>query len=175
MCDNEYLIFHDSSYCAFELCQASLDQFFLDDDDPKKFRGPMPSKKSLFLGLCQGMEFIHSKNLIYDDVNPRRIFIFVDSRDPKNSKAKWSVSSLLNKSVENDGNVRLNEDNKVIWKPPELLKDQLKEQETIERNIFAIGLVFAYVLLGGNHLYDSGGDQIINNMKNNRPVNLYSI
>lgn len=157
-----------------ELCQASLDQFYLDDDDPKKFHGPMPSKKDLFLGLSQGMEYIHSKNLIYSEIKPNSVLILVDNGECKNSKAKWSISNLLSKNREKrKTNIQLS-DEEASWKAPEIIMGHVEQLETIESNIFAVGLVFAYILLGGKHLYDSTDHQIVNNIKKNKPVNIYS-
>ena len=168
------ILIYDFSYCAMELCQASLDQFFFVYGHPKRFRGPMPYRKNLFLGLAQGMEYIHSKDLIYDDIKPKNVLILVDHYNEKNTKAKWSVSSgLLEKRVEKRETVHLSKE-ELIWKAPELTMDQFEQLETIKSNIFAVGLVFAYFLLDGKHLYDSTDDQIVNNIKNNKPVNLFS-
>ena len=126
------------------------------------------------------MEYLSSKNLfrlIFHDIKPRDVLILVDFRNRKKSIAKWSIPSLLLNSAieEEDKAVNLSEKD-AIWKAPEIItnNNQLTQPDTIESNVFTVGLVFAYILLGGKHLYDSGDDQIINNIKNNKPVNLYS-
>lgn len=159
----------DFSYWALELCPASLDQLV---------RGPMPSRKNIFLGLAQGMEYIHSRNLIYDGVKPKSVLILVDSKDRRNSKAKWSSSRLLSGGggrTESRETAHLS-DEEAIWKAPELMTDQFEKPETIASNTFAVGLVFAYVLLHGDeeHLYKSDDGQILNNIKSNKPVNIHS-
>ena len=163
----------DISYYALEFCEESLDQYFLKDDDPNKLRGPMPSKKELFLGLSQGMDYIHSKKLIFDDIKPNKVLIFVDSHN-RNSKAKWSITGLLNKRVHSREVGQLTEEES-IWKAPELTnKGQYEQPETVESNTFAVGLVFAYILLYGKHLYGSVNHEIIDNIRNDKHVNLYS-
>ena len=164
----------DVSNYVLELCEESLDQYFLKNDDRKELRGPMPSKKKLFPGLAQGMEYLHSKKFILDDIKPKKVLILVDPDDPRNSKAKWSISGILDQRVESSKTVRLNS-KESIWKAPELTKGQYELPETVESNIFAVGLVFAYILLNGKHLYDSLLDhEIIDNIQNDKPVNFYS-
>lgn len=136
----------------------------------------MPPKKKLWLELAQGMEYIHSKNLIHDSINPNSVLIFVDSNDLRKSTAKWSTSNLLlvDRVEKRETNISLT-DEEAIWKAPELMTKQFVQPETVESNTFAVGLIFAYTLLGAvEHLYGLGNQTIINNVKNNRPVHLYS-
>lgn len=134
----------------------------------------MPSKKKLLLDLAQGMEYVHSKKLIFDSITPKNVFVLMSSWFRR--EAKWSISSLMliGKKDENREVIHLNKE-ELIWKAPELMMGQLDEHEaeTIESNVYAVGLVFAYFLLDGRHLYGSGEEQIMHNIKYNKLANLY--
>ena len=74
-----------------ELCAASLDQIFL---DPKKYNGPnLPHYTTVVLQLAEGLEYIHSKNLIHRDIKPGNVLIYVDSTDGKITM-KWADFGL---------------------------------------------------------------------------------
>ncbi|EFX66697.1 hypothetical protein DAPPUDRAFT_331836 [Daphnia pulex] len=49
----------DFKIIALELCDASLDRLFLLEDDPKKYRGPMPPETEVLLQLATR---VHSSN-----------------------------------------------------------------------------------------------------------------
>ena len=51
-----------------ELCSASLDQCFLVERDPKKYKGPLPPDADVLLQLAKGLEYIHSKGYTHNDV-----------------------------------------------------------------------------------------------------------
>lgn len=156
----------------FELGQVSLDQFFLDDDHPKKF--PKLPKKNLLLQLAKGMEYILSKNFTFDVIKPNKVIISVDPDDHRKSTAKWSISGLLmGKRAQKRETVQLSEVES-IWKAPEITMGRIEQFETVQSNVFAVGLVFAYILLSGKHLYDSDDQKIATNIKNDNPVNLHS-
>jgi serine/threonine protein kinase len=65
------------------------------------------------------------------------------------------------------------------WLAPELLKliSQFQQSEqprsTVKSDVFAMGLVFAYLLLDGQHLYVYGSDdfKIPTNILDDDPVN----
>jgi hypothetical protein len=46
---------------AMELCAASLDEFFLNEKEQKKFLVPMPPETKVFLQLAEGLQYIHKK------------------------------------------------------------------------------------------------------------------
>jgi serine/threonine protein kinase len=63
------------------------------------------------------------------------------------------------------------------WLAPELLKliSQFQQSEqprgTVKSDVFAMGLVFAYLLLDGQHLYGSDNFKIPTNILDDDPVN----
>jgi serine/threonine protein kinase len=64
------------------------------------------------------------------------------------------------------------------WYAPELLKlliPQLQQSTqrrgTVKSDVFALGLVFVYLLIDGQHLYGSNEIEIMNNIVANKQVN----
>jgi serine/threonine protein kinase len=63
------------------------------------------------------------------------------------------------------------------WLAPELLKliSQFQQSEqprgTVKSDVFAMGLVFVYLLLDGQHLYGSDDFKIPTNILDDDPVN----
>ena len=54
-----------------------MDQLFLKLGDSKKFKGPMPNDKVVIQQLADGLEYIHSKQLVHGDIRPENVHIFV--------------------------------------------------------------------------------------------------
>jgi serine/threonine protein kinase len=65
------------------------------------------------------------------------------------------------------------------WYAPELLKFWLpntmeQPRGTVKSDVFALGLVFAYLLLDGEHIYGSNMIEIIENILKGRTINMNS-
>ena len=140
-------------YFALELCQGSLDQLFLPDNDPRKYKGPrIPHNFAVLLQLALGLAYIHSKNLIHRDIKPENVLIHIDSTGDKIT-LKWADFGL-SKSVNERGTCALS-----YWLAPELLLLEAQTngqlRGTVKSDVFAEGLVFAYILLIGKHPYGS--------------------
>jgi serine/threonine protein kinase len=65
------------------------------------------------------------------------------------------------------------------WYAPELLKLMTQFQQsiqtrrgTVKSDVYALGLVFAYLLLNGKHLYGSNEIEIMANIVANKQVNI---
>ena len=162
-----------------ELCEASLDQIFLDANHPQKYNGPkLPHHFTIFLQLAEGLEYIHSKNLIHRDIKPGNVLIYIDSTDGKITM-KWADFGL-SRSVNERGTYAMSSGIKGTrnWYAPELLKLITEFQQSIERrgtvksDVYALGLVFAYLLLNGKHLYGSNEIEIMANIVANKQVNI---
>ncbi len=67
-----------SRYYVLELCNASLDKLFLTDDNPQKYKGPIPTSKDVLMQLAIGLEHIHNKGLVHRDLKPENVLIWVD-------------------------------------------------------------------------------------------------
>ncbi len=163
-----------------ELCSASLDQCFLVEKDPKKYKGPLPSDVEVLLQLAKGLEHIHSKNLVHGDIKPENIMI--SATEPV--LVKWSDFGLC-KPVNQRGSFSLSGiKGTQYWMAPEILslqeqyssnkKDEdSNKRGTIRSDIFALGLVFFNFLTNGLHLFGSK-NLILTNVMRGKPTNLSS-
>jgi serine/threonine protein kinase len=66
-------------YFALELCDASLDRLFLNENDPKKYRGPMPTETDVLLQLAKGLMYIHQMKYVHRDIKPSNALIALNS------------------------------------------------------------------------------------------------
>jgi serine/threonine protein kinase len=163
-----------------ELCAASLDQLFMKPDHPQKYKGPkLPDHSTVFLQLAEGLEYIHSNNLIHRDIKPENVLMYVDSTGQITMKlADFGLSRPVNER----GTFTMNSGIKGTrnWYAPELLiqvsqfKRSTPIRGTVKSDVFATGLVFAYLLLDGQHLYGSNEFEIHANIVGNKPVNISS-
>ncbi|KAI9557760.1 hypothetical protein GHT06_014508 [Daphnia sinensis] len=173
----------DFRYYALELCDASLDKLFLDQSDPKKYKGPLPRHIEIFYQLADGLKYIHSENLIHRDIKPENVLISVRSTGQRNEVTiKWADFGL-SKPVNERGTFPLSGiKGTKIWFAPEtvrLLRQPVKEEDTargtVKSDIFAQALVFGCLLLNGKHLYGGGEKEIHDNLIGKKPVNMQNI
>ncbi len=165
-----------------ERCAASLDQIFLKTYHPRKYDGPeLPNYSTVFLQLAEGVEYIHSEKLIHRDIKPGNVLIYVDSTDGKITM-KWADFGL-SRSVNERGTYAMSSGIKGTrnWYAPELLKLMTPFQEsiqtrrgTVKSDVYALGLVFAYLLLDGQHLYGFDDIDIKANIIAHKQVNINS-
>ena len=167
-------------FIALELCVASLDQTFLDLDDPRKYKGPkLPHHSTIFLQLAEGLEYIHSNNLIRRDIKPENVLIYVDSKGQITMKL---ADFGLSRSVNARGTFTMSSGIKgtKCWYAPELLQlisqfqQSTQRRGTVKSDVFPLGLVFAYLLLDGQHLYGSDEIEVNANIAANTQVNINS-
>ena len=67
---------------------ASLDQLFLEEENARKYRGTLPSDQQVLTQLANGLNYIHSKQMVHRDIKPGNILI-VSSADGS-VKVKWT-------------------------------------------------------------------------------------
>ncbi|KAK4004107.1 hypothetical protein OUZ56_005849 [Daphnia magna] len=174
-CDSD----EDFRMYVLELCDASLDQLFLEPNDPKKYDGPMPRYIQVFLQLALGLEHIHSKQLIHRDLKPQNVLISKTSSSEVT--IKWADFGL-SKHVDEHGchswsGVRGTR----TWYAPEVLKISLTPKEakevkgSVKSDVFALGLVFGYLFLKGQHVYGFTENEIRDNVIEKKPINMKEI
>ena len=178
---NKLKTFLLNRYYAYELCDASLDTLFLNDDHPRKYRGPMLSAEDVLYQLALGLEYIHQMGFIHRDIKPENLLIKVNATNEVSMKwAGFGTSKSANKrgtcsmsGVRGTYNYFAPEIFKMISE--EVFENTNLESRTysVKSDVFAEALVFGYYLSGGLHLFGSRYDIPINIIKNN-PVNLSS-
>lgn len=167
-----------------ELCEASLDQVYLPTEHPKKYTGPnLPSPFTMMFQLAMGLAYIHSKSLIHRDIKPENILLFVHKPSNGNPRVimKWADFGLT-RVVNERGTYSMNSNVRGTknWMAPELLKELNRGNQqtnngrsrgTVKSDVFAEGLVFGYIFLGGVHSFGFSYE-IPPNILQNNPVNL---
>jgi serine/threonine protein kinase len=134
----------------------------------------------VFSQLASGLDYIHSKKLIHRDIKPENVLIHVDPTTGQVTM-KWADFGL-SRSVNERGTFTINSGIKGTknWYAPELLKlsSEFKKKKlprgTVKSDVFAQGLVFAYLLLDGQHLYGRNDYEIFKNIMADNPVNTSS-
>ncbi len=153
-----------------ELCAASLEQLFRKNDDHSKYLESMPPAEDVLYQLAIGLYYIQETGLIHRDIKPQNVLIWIN---PTTNEVlmKWGGLRFSKASKIKNNNSTLG------WLAPELLNLLDNEDSdiipTVKSNVFALGLVFGYYLLSGQHLFGSL-TEIVYNIRENKPVNLQS-
>jgi serine/threonine protein kinase len=181
-------LFCQIRYYALELCQASLDHKFLDETNPKKYRGLMPPEKKVCLQLAKGLAHIHNNRLIHRHLKPENVLIWVDSIGEK-VLMKWADFGLGKQVNERGSHSISGMRGTNNWFSPEIMKifeeeendcktttttPNIRQRGTVKSDVFSAGLVFGYYLLGGDHPFGSAVN-VLPNIVRNRPVNMTSM
>jgi serine/threonine-protein kinase/endoribonuclease IRE1 len=153
------------------LCDASLDRLFLKENDPKKYRGPMPPDAEVLLQLAKGLEYIHQMGLFHRDIKPSNALIALNSTTQQ-VKMKWADFGLSKQVNENGTYTMTDLKGTFNWLAPEILtflnenstENEDKKRGTVKSDVFAEGLVFGYFLSGGVHPFGSASNEIGKNI-----------
>ncbi|XP_057374316.1 serine/threonine-protein phosphatase 6 regulatory ankyrin repeat subunit A-like isoform X2 [Daphnia carinata] len=173
----------DFNYFALELCNASLNQVFLNQDDPRKYKGPaLPKPIDVFLQLACGLQYIHALKVIHGNIKPENIFISVKPTDrDEEVTIKWADFGLSREVGERGTMTMSGIKGTLLWFSPEVMEImgtnlRIEESEgSIKSDVYAEGLVFGYILLKGRHIYGEDDFAIAANILQNNPVNMSEI
>lgn len=156
-----------------ELCVASLNQTFLDDKDPRKYRGRLPRKEDILLQLANGMKYIHDHGLVHLNAKPRNVLIYCTDDSESSVLMKWADFGLSAWLSDYFHPQRVSEhSNDMSWLAPELMdplrltlgyedadlidipqieKTYRDISKGMKADVYSQGLVFVYVLLDGEY------------------------
>ncbi len=162
-----------------ELCAGSLDQLFLPDDDPKKYKGPpLPRQMKVLLQLAEGLAYIHSKGLVHRDIKPENVLISIKSEPVT---LKWADFGLT-KETDEDGFYEMSgQKGTLYWMAPEIWTFIIRGRAsttgsnkfTCASDVFSAGCLFFSFLTGGVHPFGSIIKRDVSaNIESNNPVNL---
>ncbi|XP_046636113.1 serine/threonine-protein kinase/endoribonuclease IRE1-like isoform X2 [Daphnia pulicaria] len=170
----------DFKMFVLELCDASMDKLFLQEDDPKKYRGPMPPETEVLLQLAKGLAYIHQMELVHRDIKPQNVLISFDSATQQ-VVMKWADFGF-SKRVNERGTFTMSDVRGTYdYFAPEILKyldevssneNEAKKRGTVQSDVFAEGLVFGYFLSKGVHPFGSSSYEIGKNVRTKKPINL---
>ncbi len=172
-----------------ELCQASVDKLFLEKGKADRYNGLRLPNEEMILQLATGLAYIHSQKLVHRDLKPENALIWVAAANYP-VIMKWADFGL-SKPVSDTGSFSVsNVKGTTKWLAPEILNEpenrgssslsehdgnnpSNKRRGTLKSDVFAEGITFGYILLGGEHPYGST-NEIVFNLSKNKPVNLRS-
>ena len=156
-------------YIALELCAGTLE-----DVIEKKYNGPeLPTDRNVLYQMTNGLDYIHSQQLIHRGIKPSNVLISFDS--------KIKISDFgSSKKISTKGTCSISTmKGTLLWMPPELNGDETKIQMkgTKMSDIFSSGLVLFMFLTrhqGGIHPFGDKSKQVEvqYNIMNNKLINV---
>ena len=174
---------------AFEKCLVSLDGYCR---QPSLYQDAIPPlNKDLVLSqMIGGLEFIHSRKLIYRDVKPENVLICpTEYYSSTYYVIKWGDFGI-SRAVENGKEYFTRKrQGTERWFAPELIEameTREKENEpvtasnhyalccqgSVKCDIFALGCVYFFFLVPGVHPFGEKDSDIVENIKSCSPTNI---
>ncbi len=172
-------------YLALELCESSLDKVFLLENDPNKYKGPLPGDIEFLLQLSRGLEYIHNRNLVHRDIKPENVLISIKSSVGL-PVLKWADFGLSKKTTKRGDYDLSGNRGTLTYMAPETLKAISETEDrsisdspekiilNATSDIFAFGIVIFKFLTKGVHPFGSTLG-IIDYIKDANPINIKSM
>jgi len=110
--------------------------------------------------MTSGLEHLHRLGIVHRDIKPNNILIFEpegDGSDLLLKLADFGISKALKNDEKDVTNTGANGTSG--WMAPEIYKKEKRYDVRVD--IFALGLIFSYILTGGNHPFgEKSADRI---------------
>ena len=144
-----------SRYLVLEVCDGCLDDFISGNG---KYQGPELKQRISLHQMTDGVQHIHSNNLVHRDIKPENVLIRIEDGKPV---LKISDFGCCKKSREGVFTLSSPNIGTLNYLAPELLRliedDQVKVSGMSNASdIFALGCVFFKFLTKGTHPFGSG-------------------
>ncbi len=158
------------------MCAGSLDQLFLSEDDPGKYRGPrLPRPIKVLLKLAEGLAYIHSEGLVHRDIKPENVLISIS--EPV--MLKWADFGLTKETDEGGTYEMSGQRGTLYWMAPEILEyirptgpSGPNRLFTTLTDVFSAGCLFFSFMTRGNHPFGNKlFTDVPSNIESNNPVN----
>lgn len=141
-----------------ELCRASLDQLFFNNEDKKKYWGPVPLRYQVLTQLADGLKYIHGQELKHGNIEPSNVLVWIDpdtEAKPMRVVMKWANLGAYKSVKESSSRTPKDDD---VWLAPEVRirngsqgTQQPRVKCTKKSDVFSLGLVYGYFLLNGEY------------------------
>lgn len=170
---------------ALEKCLASLDAYCR---QPLLYQDTIPKleKDRVLSEMIDGLDYIHSQKLIYRDIKPENVLIYLYGCSSVIKWADFGISRAVERGKEYFTRKRQGTER---WLAPELIEAmENREKETVksitnndftlccqgsvECDIFALGCVYFFFLVPGVHPFGEKDCHIRENIKIGAPVNI---
>lgn len=149
------------------MCYGTLEDF-VKKDKAKSYEGPaLPEDRLVLYEIASGFHYIHSKNIVHCNIKPENILISMDGQIKISDFGLSKQINLQDKYREMSG-VKGTK----LWMAPELLEYESFLTNTFKSDVFSAGCVFFNFLTRGNHPFGIGNNTILNNIANDKPVNI---
>lgn len=152
-----------------------MDQLFFPEDNPKKYRGPLPRLIKVIYQLATGLAYIHSKGFIHRDIKPANVLIS-SSIDPVT--LKWADFGLCKEVSGNETFEMSAARGTAYWMAPEVLQC-LNSEGGVETNkkgstksdVFSAGCLFFKFVTKRHPFGNKLATEVTHNIESNNPIN----
>ena len=93
-------------YLALEFTVTSMDKLFLEGSHSNKFSVCLPSEKEVLLQLANGLDYIHSQQLLHRDIRPENVHIFPPLNQLGPAVVKWAGFGLFGQVQTSSGSIK---------------------------------------------------------------------